>query len=75
MGKPFLWCTKPKLELWPVLEQDDAQPSELRRTLTELRGALTELRRALNELRRTLNWGPRKNLIFTKIQVASITYF
>jgi hypothetical protein len=50
MGKPFLWCAKPKkkLELWPVLQQADALPSELRRTLTELRaGAQTELNRAL----------------------------
>jgi hypothetical protein len=37
----------PRIELGPALQQADALPSELRRTLTELRRTLTELPRTL----------------------------
>jgi hypothetical protein len=53
MEKTFLKGAEPKIELWPVLDQADTLPSELRRTLI----------RALTELRRKLYWGARKNFI------------
>ncbi len=46
---------EPRIELGPALQQADALPTELLRSLTELRRILTELRRTLTELRRTLN--------------------
>ncbi len=41
------WGAKPRIELDPALQQADALPAELRRTLAELRRILTELRRSL----------------------------
>jgi hypothetical protein len=49
------WGAEPKMELGPALQQVDALPSDLRRTLTELRRTLTELRPTLTELRCTLS--------------------
>ena len=46
---------EPRFELGPAIQQADALPSELRRTLGELRCTLNELRRTLSELRRTLS--------------------
>ncbi len=34
------WGAEPRIELGPALQQADALPTELRRTLTELRGTL-----------------------------------
>ncbi len=45
--KKPLWGAEPRIEVGPALQQADALPTELRRTLTDLRRTLTELRRTL----------------------------
>ncbi len=42
---------EPRIELRPALQQANALPTELRRTLTELRSTLSELRSTLTELK------------------------
>jgi hypothetical protein len=41
------WGAEPRFELGPALQQADALPTLLRRTLSELRRTLTDLRRTL----------------------------